>query len=112
MRTCLKATPAIGAARETTEAVAGAMAAVVVVDSAVNAGMEAEVVFAERGPVARRVVIADRPTDLQPGAQVNAAMTAVVLVGTDEAAEIAVDSGDAMTAIADRVSRLRQRWPG
>jgi hypothetical protein len=107
MRTCLKATPAIGAARETMEAVAGAMAAVAVPDSVASAGTEAEVVFAEREPVARRVVIAGRPTDLQPGAPVNAG----VLEGTGEAAETAVDSGDAMTAIADRVTRLPQRWP-
>jgi hypothetical protein len=94
MRTCLKATRAIGEARETTEAVvAGVMVAA---DSA------------ERGPVARRAVTADHPTDLLAVGPVNAAMTALVLVGTDEAAEIVVDSGDAMTAIADRVSRPRQ----
>jgi hypothetical protein len=108
MRTCLKATRAIGEARETTEAVvAGVMVAA---DSAVNAVMEEEVVVvsAERGPVARRAVTADHPTDLLAVGPVNAAMTALVLVGTDEAAEIVVDSGDAMTAIADRVSRPRQ----
>ncbi len=111
MRTCQKAIPATGAARVMTVGVAGVME-VVVADSAANAET-AVAVFVERGPAARRVVIADPLTDLLAlvDAPVNAEMIAVVLAGTDEAVEIVVDSADAMTAIAARVSRLHPPWP-
>lgn len=120
MRTCQKAIPAIGGAHETMEAVADVMeaAAEVAAVSAVNVATEAAVVvavFVERGPVARREVTAEHPTDLLAlaAAPVIAATTAeVLLVGTGVAAEIVVGSGDAMTATADRVSRLHQSWPG
>ena len=108
MRTCRKSTPATGAAREMTEAVAGVMEAEAeVADSAVNAAtVVAVVVFAETGPLARRVVIAEHPTEVLARVGMTAA---VLLAGTGEAAEIVADSGDATTATADRVSRLRPR---
>jgi hypothetical protein len=110
MRTCQKSTPATVAARETMVAEAGVMEEA---DSAVNVVTEAAavvaVVFAETGPVARRVATADLLVLVV--APVNGATTAAVLVATDEAA-IAVDSGDAMTATAGRVSKLRQPSPG
>ena len=100
------------------EAVADVMeaAAEVAAVSAVNVATEAAVVvavFVERGPADRRVVIADQLTDLLAlaAAPVNAATTAVVLAGTDEEVGTVVDSGDAMTGTAGRVSKLRQPSP-
>jgi hypothetical protein len=109
MRTCLKWTPASGAVHEMM--VPEAVVTEEEEDFAVSAVTGAVVVvFAETGPVARRVVIADLLA--LGGAPVNGATTALVLVGTGEAAEIAVDSGDVMTATAGRVSKLRQPSPG
>jgi hypothetical protein len=72
----------------------------------------AAAVSGAREPVDLRVATAAHPPDLLRDARVIVAMTAAARVETGGAAEIAADSGDAMTAIAGRATRLRPQWPG